>query len=108
MATRPCVPPHIEPSPEPLQLPLLGKLFEEPEADVWRKPLAWLLRHVFAVDVTVCPKCSGPMKWRQVALEPDAIRAGLARAGLLARGPPKPRRVPLGQLSLPFPRMRRG
>jgi len=107
-SARPHVP-SIELSPEPLQLPLFSELFEQ-QADASgtrRKPWAWLLGHVFAVDVTVCPRCSGPMKWRQVALEPDAIRVGLARAGLLARGPPKPRRVPLGQLSLPFPRMRR-
>jgi hypothetical protein len=36
-------------------------------------------------------------------LPADAIREGLARAGLPARGPPKRTRVPLGQVSLPFP-----
>ncbi len=51
-------------SPNPLQLPLFGKDFE-PEADVGhkrRKPWAWLLKHVFAIDVNVCPNCGGRMK----------------------------------------------
>ena len=43
----------------------------------------------------------------QVALTQDAIREGLARAGMAARGPPKRKRAPMGQLSLPFPKMRR-
>jgi hypothetical protein len=105
----PYVPPS-EPVPEPLQLPLFGKRFDEPESDVSRarrKPWAWLLRHVFAIDASVCPKCAGPMKWRQVALTADAIREGLARAGLAERGPSKSKRVPIGQLSLPFPKKRR-
>jgi hypothetical protein len=109
VSARPYVPPHVEPK-TPLQLPLFGELFEQPEAavrDARRKPWAWLLRHVFAVDVSVCPECAGPMKWREVALTADSIRQGLVRAGLAARGPPVRKRVPPGQLSLPFPKMRR-
>jgi len=108
-SARPNVAPSIEP-PEPLQLRLFGHLFEAPDADVSqrrRKPWAWLLRYMFAIDVSVCPECCGPMKWREVALTADAIRAGLSRAGLSARGPPKKPRVRLGQLSLPFPKIRR-
>ena len=106
-SARPYVPANATPEANPVQLPLFGKLFEEPDVShARRKPWAWLLRHVFAVDVSVRPKCAGPMKWREVALTGDAIREGLARAGL-ARGPPKQRRVPRGQLSLPFPKMRR-
>ncbi|MBK9262277.1 MAG: transposase [Polyangiaceae bacterium] len=107
-SARPYVPPNVE-RPTPLQLPLFGKLFEQPDAEVShmrRKPWAWLLRHVFAIDVNVCPKCSGRMKWREVALTADAIREGLARAGF-ARGPPKRKSAPLGQISLPFAKMRR-
>ena len=51
--------------------------------------------------------CAGPMKWRDVALTQDAISIGLARPGLAARGSPKQRRAPLGQLLLPFATMRR-
>jgi hypothetical protein len=47
------------------------------------------------------------MKGRQVALTANAIREGMARAGLSARGPPKRKRVFMGQLVLPFPKMRR-
>jgi hypothetical protein len=107
-SAKPYVPPSENTAPNPLQLPLFGKLFDEPDVSrARRKPWAWLLRHVFAIDVNVCPKCAGPMKWREVALTQDSIRAGLARAGLSARGPPKRQRVPLGQLSLPFPKKRR-
>ena len=69
-----------------------------------RKPWAWLLRHVFAIDVTECPECSGKMRWQAVALTPEAIAEGLARVGFSARGPPRRPRAPRGQLSLPFPR----
>jgi len=108
-SARPYIPPQEITVPNPMQLPLFGRHFDEPEADVGnmrRKPWAWLLRHVFAIDVNVCPNCGGRMKWRQVALTADAIRNGLTSAGL-ARGPPKRKRAPLGQLSLPFPKMRR-
>ena len=50
-----------------------------------RKLWAWLLRHVFAIDVKVCPQCAGPMKWREVALTAEAIRVGLARVGVMLR-----------------------
>jgi hypothetical protein len=114
-SARPYVPARMEPATTalPLQLPLFVKAFEADEADeaivsqTRRKPWAWLLRHVFAVDVSVCPTCGGPMRWREVALTPDAIRAGLMRSGLSARGPPIRTRVPFGQLSLPFPKKRR-
>ena len=109
-STRPSSRPQVAPSRAPLQLPLFGELFnvgDDPEAHGRRKPWAWLLRHVFSVDVTVCPKCAGTMRWRNVALIPDAIREGLARAGLSARGPPIRKRVPIGQLCLPFPKARR-
>ena len=109
-SAKPYVPPNENTAPNPLQLPLFGKEFDEPDANVShkrRKPWAWLLRHVFAIDVNVCPKCNGRMNWRLVALTADAIREGLARVGLAPRGPPKRKRAPFGQLSLPFPKMRR-
>ena len=102
--------PKVAPPRAPLQLPLFGELFDVDDATggkARRKPWAWLLRHVFAIDVTTCPKCTSTMRWRNVALTPDAIREGLARAGLSARGPPMRKRVPLGQLSLPFPKAHR-
>jgi hypothetical protein len=82
---------------------------EIPAPTSGRRPWAWLLRHVFAVDVTVCPQCSGPMRWLAVATTPEEIAESLARAGLGARAPPRKRnapprrpRVPHEQLTLGF------
>ena len=66
-SARPSAPTQVAPSRAPLQLPLFGELFnvgDDSEANGRRKPWAWLLRHVFAIDVTVCPKCAGTMRWR--------------------------------------------
>ena len=38
-----------------------------------RRPWAWLLRHVWQVDVSTCELCGGAMKWVEVATEPAAI-----------------------------------
>jgi hypothetical protein len=74
-----------------------------------RRPWAFLLRHVFAVDVTVCPRCSGAMRWLAIATTPEDIAESLARTGIGARAPPhKPNvpprkpRVPREQLTLGF------
>jgi len=52
--------------------------------------LSWaqLAQRVFAFDVLVCPKCSGPMRIIATIHPPDATRAILACLGLPARGPP--------------------
>ena len=50
-SARPYVPLPENTPPNALQVPLFGKLFDEPEADVKhvrRKPWAWLLRHSYA------------------------------------------------------------
>jgi hypothetical protein len=82
------------------QLPLFGA--ENPCSK--RNPWAFLLRHVFLVDVTLCPECGGRMKWLEVATEPKDIRQALAQLGLAPPGPlkPPPSRGLFGQLSLPF------
>jgi hypothetical protein len=73
-----------------------------------RKPWAWLFRHVFAKDVTTCPKCAGPMRWVEVATTADAIASLLARHGLgpaprpSPRSPPRKRAGTFGQLELPL------
>ena len=84
-----------------LELDLLGSTASRPPT---RKPWAWLLRHVFAEDLTTCPKCGGPMRWVEVATTADAIALLLARHGLgPPRAPPRVRPVALGQLDLALP-----
>jgi hypothetical protein len=69
-----------------------------------RHPWAVLLRHVFAVDVTVCVKCAGPMRLVDFATTPRAIARALARAGLRPQPPPlrRPATVHDSQLRLSF------
>jgi hypothetical protein len=81
-----------------VQLELFG---DDADDEPRRKPWAWLLRHVFEVDVTTCPRCSGPMRWIEAATVPDAIARLLAKHGLGPRPPPA-RSAPLGQLRLAF------
>lgn len=104
------VPPHDDDLPAPPSLtppePQLH-LFEESDDDgttPTRKPWAWLLRHVFRVDVTSCaePDCGGHMKWIDVANTPEAAAKMLADRGLGPRPPPRPIPTPIGQLRLPF------
>jgi hypothetical protein len=96
--------PLAEASPAALaeahQLPLFGG--DNPSSK--RNPWAFLLRHVFLVDVTLCPEYGGPMMWLEVASEPQDIRQALARLGLAPRGPPSAASCKglFGQLSLPF------
>ncbi len=68
-----------------VQLELFGDDADHDDAQPRRTPWAWLLRHVFEVDVTTCPRCSGPMRWIEAATAPDAIAKLLAKHGL---GPP--------------------
>ncbi len=67
-----------------------------------RKHWAWLLRHVFQVDVSICVRCGGVTRWLEAATTPEAIARVLAKHGLGARPPPEIRAKP-GQLRLAFP-----
>jgi len=51
---------------------------------------------VFLEDAWLCPKCAGPMRWLEVASEPDDIAHLLARHGLAPV--PRTRAPPKGQL----------
>ena len=67
-----------------------------------RRPWAWLLRHVFEVDVTFCPQCGGRLRWLETATSSKAIARLLAAHGL---GPEPPPPLPLyepEQLELDF------
>ena len=93
-----------EPAPESgvrsrkVQLSLFGDESAEPT----RRPWAWLLRHVFQIDVTSCPQCNAEMRWVEVATTPEAIARLLAKHGLAARPPPHEKPSPPGQLKLRF------
>jgi len=99
------VPSPSEPEPDPLQLQAELPLCVEPDRPPRRKPWAWLLKHVFLHDVSVCPRCDGPTTWLELATEPDAIDQAMVDHGLLphrARPPPTPRLPTDAQLSLPL------
>jgi hypothetical protein len=80
--------------PAPVENPLLpepvGQLalcfgaaaVEEPPGAAKRRPWAWLLRHVCEVEVSICERCGGAMKWVQVATEPAAIARVLGELGI--------------------------
>jgi hypothetical protein len=90
---RPQVVPTPEPDPE-LQTPVQLSLLQpdgtapapppptDPPPRSGRHPWAWLLRRVFKVDVTVCPRCQGHMRIQEVALSAAAVDRVLARQGL--------------------------
>jgi hypothetical protein len=63
-----------------------------------------LLKHVLAVDVMVCVKCSAPMRLLEIATTPKSIGRALYRAGLGLQPPPTlaRQRVADPQLSLAF------
>ncbi|MBE7481636.1 MAG: hypothetical protein HS104_16850 [Polyangiaceae bacterium] len=70
------------------QLELIGDTDDAPAP---RKRWAWLLAHVFAADVETCPRCSGPMRWAEVANTRAQITRLLAEHGLGPRAPPATR-----------------
>ena len=87
-------------------LRLLGRepANDAPRPTPGRRAWAELLRRTFAVDVTVCPKCSTRMRLVEMATRDAEIRKGLVRAGLAPMPPPKPLPDIPGQLRLPFGR----
>jgi hypothetical protein len=58
------------------------------------------LARVFAIDVTVCPHCTGAMRLVKIATTREEIAKALAHAGLGPRPPPRSRPPLLGQLEL--------
>lgn len=84
-SAQPYVPPMEKTAPNSLQLPLFGKFFDEPEADVGhkrRKPWAWLLRYVFAVDGRCDSSRFGASGF--VGARTASAKEGSARAALVA------------------------
>ena len=98
--------PKLEPlDPQPHQLPLfiahrdaeLPALTTTPPTERAPSRIAWasLLARVFSIDVTVCPRCKGPMRIVRTVTDPDEIAAALG-----PRGPPRPRPDPPHQTLL--------
>ena len=94
---------------QPLQLPLFDSptLLPVPQpidrtVEVGRRPWAWLMRHVFQVDLGSCPKCEAKMRIAEVATTVEAIDRALYRMGLAELARPPPRVKSPGQLRLPL------
>jgi hypothetical protein len=80
----------------------VGKAVAEFAERAGRRRWAWLLRRVFREDVEICKKCGGPMRWVEVADNPEAAARLMQKHGLEARAPPPPWHpsTPPGQLKL--------
>ena len=87
-----------------LPLPTDAKPPKKP-SEPSRHPWAWLLRRVFAADVSTCERagCGGRMRIVQIATKQTDIARVLAEHGLGARGPPpRPAHGVPGQLEFDF------
>ena len=100
-------------APKPLATPEQLSLFGEPndtepsDTEPSRKSWSWMVRHVFLEDVSRCPKCSGNMRWVEVATTPEAIARLVAAHDRASPEPPSTRRPamrapPSPQMVLPF------
>src|SRR5262245_53872039 len=82
--------PDHEPPPPPPQLSLFDQQVINAPAPAQmeatkprfngRHPWATLLRHVFAVDVSVCSSCQGRMRLDEICTTPEAIARAMAHA----------------------------
>ncbi len=56
-----------------------------------RARMSWaqLLKRVFAIDITTCPQCGGPLTILAAIEDPTVIAKILAHLGLPTRAPPR-------------------
>ena len=89
---------QIVPGPEVTEGAAAASVPVAPGGQVQRLAWAQLLARVFAVDITLCPRCGGRMQWIAAVTDPDSIRTYLTGVGLPAdppvmapaRPPPQP------------------
>ena len=64
---------------------------DEPSAVSPRARMSWaqLLKRVFAIDITACPQCGGPLTILAAIDDPPVIAKILTHLGLPTRAPPK-------------------
>jgi hypothetical protein len=95
--TRAAGPPAQQPLFEASEAPLAPAPFPS------RHPWAWLLRRVFAVEVSLCPvpTCGGRMRIVDIATTPEDVERVLGAKPTRARAPP-PSSVSTAQLPLVF------
>jgi hypothetical protein len=103
----PAKPAQSQRAPVQLMLVQAGQPVSQVQDDAstaTRHPWSMLLKHVFAVDVTACLTCGGPMRLLSIATTPKAIGRALYRAGLGPQPPPPivRQRAADPQLSLAF------
>lgn len=84
---QPSSPVPFEPSPA-FALPESTAAKDNPKPIRTRLPWADLLRHVFKIDVLVCPKCAGPMVVLAYLTDPQVLTKILSHLGLPHQAPP--------------------
>ena len=63
----------------------------DPLSPSTRARMSWaqLLKRVFAIDITTCPQCGGPLTILAAIEDPAVIAKILAHLGLPTRAPPR-------------------
>ena len=64
---------------------------DEPPSASPRARMSWaqLLKRIFAIDMTTCPQCGGPLSILAAIEDPSVILKILSHLGLPTRAPPK-------------------
>ncbi len=66
-------------------------ILQDPPSTSPRARMSWaqLLTRVFAIDITTCPQCSGPLTILAAIEDPAVIGKILSHLGLPTRAPPR-------------------
>ena len=82
-----------------LELPVVASLLESQLRSVAPRRLSWmtLLARVFRIEISVCSRCSGPMRVTRAVTTPEQIAAELRGARPPPRPEPRPSRGSTGR-----------